>query len=194
MARPKHWKVLNSDYIDDIQEMIIDDVDYKAISNWLKQIDADNEQKGIKAKKQYISRNAIAKYAKDFLEEIDSETTERYYKNKFEDVKKDKHVTKRLDQLAGLDRIIKNGEQLEVDIERLEHDSDIDQVQVERLKIMKERNIILAVKARADILTKQKPEDVDMGNVRTQDIPKDPQLRAKASDFIFKMMPFKEEK
>lgn len=152
---PPRSAVERSEHRDEIDDLLLAGESPRFVSAWLK--NTYNE---------YISHTAINNYRKKNLNVVQEAAIE-YKKRKQEKeaakkkqqesdkrskTKKDRTVRKTVSDLEKLDVIIEDSYKTDIDIERLEHDPDVDQVQVEKLKLQKRKQGIDAINAKTNIL------------------------------------------
>lgn len=104
-------------------------------------------------KKEYgesISHTAINNYKKKHLN-VEKEAA-IIYNQKVSEKKKNKAVKKAVSDLEKLDQIIDDSLNTQIDIERLEKDSTVDQARVEDLKLKKRKQAIEAINVKNNIL------------------------------------------
>ena len=145
---PPRSAVERSEHRDEIDDLLLEGKSPRFVSAWLK--DSYNE---------HISHTAINNYRKNKLnvtEEAAKVYHERRQKEKKADEKTDKKkqrkVRKVVSDLEKLDVIIEDSYNTDINIERLEHDPESDQVQVEKLKLQKRKQAIEAINAKHNIL------------------------------------------
>ena len=147
--------VERSEHRDEIDDLLLEGKSPRFVSSWL-----ENEYN------EHISHTAINNYRKNKLN-VPREAAIEYNKRKKEkeaakikqaesdaksNAKKNKKVRKTVSDLEKLDFIIEDSYNTTIDIERLEHDPEADQVQVEKLKLQKRKQGIDAINAKTNIL------------------------------------------
>ena len=146
MARKN--KIESSDHFDEIVKRLSEGETGASVSAWLE--NTYNE---------HISHTAINNYRKNKLN-VPKEVAIEYKKKrdnekkqeKKSSQKKKKMVNKFLGDLEILDVIINDSYDPGIDIKRLEHNPEVDQVQVENLKLKKRDQAIKGINAKTNIL------------------------------------------
>ena len=141
---PRKSAVETSEHRDEIDDLLLEGKSPRFVSSWLK--DTYNET---------ISHTAIHNYRKKKLN-VTEEAAKVYHKKKkaeeLSNSKKQKKVRKVVSDLERLDAIIEDSYNTSINIERLEHDPEVDQVKVEKLKLQKRKQGIEAINAKTNIL------------------------------------------
>ena len=145
---PPKSAVERSKHRDEIDDLLLEGKSPRFVSAWLE--NTYNE---------HISHTAINNYRKNKLN-VPKEVAIEYKKKrdnekkqeKKSSQKKKKMVNKFLGDLEILDVIINDSYDPDIDIKRLEHDPEVDQVQVENLKLKKRDQAIKGINAKTNIL------------------------------------------
>lgn len=152
---PPRSAVERSEHRDEIDDLLLEGLSPRFVSDYLK-----NEYD------EHISHTAINNYRKNKLnvtEEAAKVYHERRQKEKKADEKTDKKkqrkIRKAVSDLERLDFIIQDSYNTDINIERLEHDPESDQVQVEKLKLQKRKQAIEAINTKSNIL---KNDDINL--------------------------------
>lgn len=161
---PPRSAVERSEHRDEIDDLLLEGNSPRFVSAYLK-----NEYN------EHISHTAINNYRKNKLN-VPKEAAIEYNKKKKEKdaakikqaqsdakstAKKNKKVQKVVSDLEKLDVIIEDSCNTTINIERLEHDPEVDQVQVEKLKLQKRKQGIEAINVKNNI-TKQDDTNVEI--------------------------------
>lgn len=155
---PPRSAVERSEHREEIDDLLLEGLSPRFVSDYLK-----NEYD------EHISHTAINNYRKNKLN-VQKDAAIEYTKKKSKEAKeaqsaknsknkKNKKVRKVVSDLERLDFIIQDSYNTDINIERLEHDPESDQVQVEKLKLQKRKQAIEAINTKSNIL---KNDDINL--------------------------------
>lgn len=160
---PPKSAVERSEHRDEIDDLLLEGKSPRFVSTWLK--DTYNES---------ISYVSIYNYRKNKLN-VTEEAVKIYHQRREKEKKaeetsknkKQKKVRKVVSDLEKLDFIIEDSYNININIERLEHDPEADQIQVEKLKLQKRKQGIDAINAKTNILKQEDTNvEINVGEVK----------------------------
>ena len=153
---PPRSAVEKSEHTDEIDDLLLQGKSPRFVSSFLKnEYDESISHTAInnyKKKHLNVTKEAVIDYTKKKSKEAKQVQSQKNSKKK-----KQKAVKKISSDLEKLDVIIDDALNTNIDIERLEHDPEADQVKVEKLKLEKRKQGIAAINAKTNILKQAEP-------------------------------------